>query len=122
MILWWSAPDRHPFAVMMYIRFPLWLRNVKDLLHERAIDITHETVRFWWNREKTGTRTAFHSWHTTRPARQPRAKAAFGLGFQICDPVIVAERIACLCEVAQQRFLVHAGALRKVAGQVGYPR
>ncbi|MDG1417033.1 MAG: hypothetical protein P8P99_04470 [Maricaulis sp.] len=33
-------------AVMMYIRFPLSLRNVEDLLHERGIDITHETVRF----------------------------------------------------------------------------
>ncbi|MDG2043978.1 MAG: IS6 family transposase, partial [Maricaulis sp.] len=37
-------------AVMMYIRFPLSLRNVEDLLHERGIDTTHETVRFWWNR------------------------------------------------------------------------
>ena len=35
---------------MMYIRFPLSLRNVEDLLHERGIDICHETVRFWWNR------------------------------------------------------------------------
>ncbi len=34
----------------MYIRFPLSLRNVEDLLHERGIDVTHETVRFWWNR------------------------------------------------------------------------
>jgi transposase-like protein len=23
---------------------------VEDLLHERGIDISHETVRFWWNR------------------------------------------------------------------------
>ena len=35
---------------MMYVRYPLSLRNVEDLLHERGIDITHETVRFWWNR------------------------------------------------------------------------
>jgi transposase-like protein len=35
---------------MMYVRFPLSLRNVEDLLHERGIDIRHETVRFWWNR------------------------------------------------------------------------
>jgi len=35
-------------AVMMYVRFNLSLRN--DLLHERGIDFTHETVRFWWNR------------------------------------------------------------------------
>ena len=35
---------------MMYIRFPLSLRNVEDLLHDRGIDICHETVRFWWHR------------------------------------------------------------------------
>lgn len=36
--------------MMMYVRFPLFLRNVVDLLHERGIDVSHETVRFWWNR------------------------------------------------------------------------
>ena len=36
--------------VMMYVRFPLSLRNVEDLLFERGIDICHETVRLWWNR------------------------------------------------------------------------
>jgi putative transposase len=36
--------------VMLYIRFPLSLRNVEDLLHERGIDVSHETVRYWWNR------------------------------------------------------------------------
>jgi hypothetical protein len=35
---------------MMYVRFPLSLRNVEDLLHEWGIDVSHETVRFWWNR------------------------------------------------------------------------
>lgn len=35
---------------MMYVRFPLSLRNVEDLLHERGLDISYETVRFWWNR------------------------------------------------------------------------
>ena len=35
---------------MMYVRYPLSLRNVEDLLAERGIDISHETVRFWWNR------------------------------------------------------------------------
>jgi putative transposase len=35
---------------MMYVRFPLSLRNVEDLLHERGIDISYETVRFRWNR------------------------------------------------------------------------
>jgi putative transposase len=23
---------------------------VEDLLHERGIEISHETVRFWWNK------------------------------------------------------------------------
>ena len=35
---------------MMHVRFPLSLRNVDDLLHERGIEVSHETVRFWWNR------------------------------------------------------------------------
>ena len=35
---------------MMYVRFPLSLRQVEDLLHERGVDISHETVRAWWNR------------------------------------------------------------------------
>ena len=35
---------------MMYVKYPLSLRNVEDLLFERGIDICHETVRMWWNR------------------------------------------------------------------------
>jgi hypothetical protein len=35
---------------MLYVRYRLSLRNVEDLLHERGIEISHETVRFWWNR------------------------------------------------------------------------
>lgn len=34
----------------MYVRFPLLLRNVEDLLFEHGIDICHETIRHWWNR------------------------------------------------------------------------
>ena len=45
-----TSPEIIRLAVMMYIRFPLSLLNVEDLLHERGIDITYETVRFWWNR------------------------------------------------------------------------
>ena len=37
-------------AVMLYIRYPLSLRQVEDPLFERGIDICHETVRWWWNR------------------------------------------------------------------------
>ncbi len=35
---------------MMYVRYPLSLRDIEDLLFERGIDICHEIVRFWWNR------------------------------------------------------------------------
>jgi putative transposase len=41
-----TSPEIIRLAVMLYIRFPLSLRNVEDLLHERGIDISHETVRF----------------------------------------------------------------------------
>jgi putative transposase len=44
-----TSPEIIRLAVMIYVRFPLLLRNVEDLLHERGIDISHETVRFWWN-------------------------------------------------------------------------
>ena len=45
-----TSPKIIRLAVMLYVRFPLSLRNVEDLLHERGIDISHETVRFWWHR------------------------------------------------------------------------
>ena len=45
-----TSPAIIRLAVMLYARLPLSLRNVEDLLHERGIEISHETVRFWWNR------------------------------------------------------------------------
>jgi putative transposase len=45
-----SSPEVIRAAVMLYIRYPMSLRNVEDLLFERGIDICHETVRFWWSR------------------------------------------------------------------------
>jgi len=45
-----TSPEIIRLAVLMYIRFPRSLRNVEDMLHERGIDISHESVRFWWNR------------------------------------------------------------------------
>lgn len=44
------SPEVIRLAVMMYIRFPLSLRQVEELLFERGIDVSYETVRFWWNR------------------------------------------------------------------------
>jgi hypothetical protein len=45
-----SSPEVIRLVVMMYVRYLLSLRNAEDLLAERGIDISHETVRFWWNR------------------------------------------------------------------------
>jgi putative transposase len=40
-----SSPEVIRLVVLMYVRCPLSLRNVEDLLAERGIDISHETVR-----------------------------------------------------------------------------
>src|SRR5665213_683658 len=45
-----SSPEVIRLVVMMYVDYPLSLRNVEDLLFERGIDISYETVRIWWNR------------------------------------------------------------------------
>ena len=45
-----TSPEVIRLAVMMYVRFQLSFRNVKDLLHKRGIDVSHETVQFWWSR------------------------------------------------------------------------
>ena len=45
-----SSPEVIRLVVMMYIRYPLSLRQVEYILFERGIDICHETVRYWWNR------------------------------------------------------------------------
>jgi putative transposase len=37
-------------AVILNIRFPHSLMNVEDLLHERGIEVSRETLRLWWNR------------------------------------------------------------------------
>jgi putative transposase len=45
-----SSPEVIRLAVMMYVRYPLSLRNVEDLLAEREIEVSYETIRFWRNR------------------------------------------------------------------------
>jgi transposase-like protein len=42
-----SSPEVIRIAVLTYVKYPLSLRNVEDLLLERGIDIYHETVRLW---------------------------------------------------------------------------
>ncbi len=45
-----TSPEVIRLAVLLYVKYPLCLRNVEDLLFERGIDLSHETVRYWWNR------------------------------------------------------------------------
>ena len=35
---------------MLNVRFSISLRNVEDLSHERGIEISRKTLRFWWGR------------------------------------------------------------------------
>ena len=44
-----SSPEVIRTVVMMYLRYPLSLRNVENLLAQRGIEVSYETVRFWWN-------------------------------------------------------------------------
>jgi hypothetical protein len=59
---------------MMYVKYPLSLRNVEDLLHERGIDLSYETVRYWWNRFGPMGRNAARSLslpaHNTKASRE----------------------------------------------------
>ena len=41
-----TVPEIIRPAVMLYLRFPHSLWNIADLLHERDVDVSHETVRF----------------------------------------------------------------------------
>ena len=45
-----TTPEIVRLAVMLYVRFPFFLRILEDRLHERGIDVSHERIRFWWNR------------------------------------------------------------------------
>ncbi len=45
-----GSPEVIRLTVLMYLRYPLSLRQVEDILFERGVDICHETIRFWWNR------------------------------------------------------------------------
>ena len=50
-----SSPEVIRLAVMMYVRYPLSLRQVEDLLFERGIDTCHGSVRYWCNAVLTMT-------------------------------------------------------------------
>jgi transposase-like protein len=45
----WFPPDAIRYAVWLYHRFTMNLRDVEHLLAERGIDVGYETVRYWAN-------------------------------------------------------------------------
>ncbi len=53
-------------SVWLYARFSLSFRNVEDLLAERGIDVSYETVRRWV--AKFGPQIARRLRHHRRPA------------------------------------------------------
>jgi len=57
-----TSPGINRLAVMYYVRYPLSFRPVEDILHERGIDICHETVRYWV--ERFGTKSPEESGHS----------------------------------------------------------
>ncbi len=72
-----SSPEVIRLVVMMYVKYPLSLRNVEDLLAERGIDISHETVRFWWmtevgiaDRQEVGRRLNNRAENSHQPFRR----------------------------------------------------
>ncbi len=45
-----TSPEMIRLAVTLYVRFLVSVRNAEDLLHERGIEVSHETIRHWWMR------------------------------------------------------------------------
>ena len=45
-----TSPEVIRLAAILNVQYSLSLRNVEDLLHERGVDVSHETIRFWWKR------------------------------------------------------------------------
>ena len=45
-----TSPEIIRLAVMYCVRYPLSYRQVEDILHERGIDICHESIRYWVER------------------------------------------------------------------------
>lgn len=37
-------------AILLYVRYPLSLRQVEELLAERGIEVSYETIRRWWGK------------------------------------------------------------------------
>lgn len=43
-----TSPEVIRWASLLYIRYPLSMRRVEDLLAERGVDVSYESIRRWW--------------------------------------------------------------------------
>ena len=71
-----TSPEIIKLAVWCYVRLPLSLRQVEDIVHDRGVDVCHETIRFWLNRfgpvfgndlKFRATKPSIWKWHLTQP-------------------------------------------------------
>ena len=70
-----TSPEIIQHAVMLYAGFSRSLKNVEDLLHEQGVDVSYESVRYWWHRLGTqfasqinkrgagGMQSSYWKWH-----------------------------------------------------------
>ena len=77
-----TSPEIIQLAVALYVRFPLSQRNVEDLLHERGVDVSYESVRYWWH--KFGSQFA----HQTKSARQEECSPVIGNVTSVRGPML----------------------------------
>ena len=66
-----SSPEVIRLKVMMYIRYPLSLRQVEDILFERGIDLSRDTVRYWW---RPWPKTIADRWYREPEHEYPQAQ------------------------------------------------
>ena len=76
-------PEIIQYAVWLYFRFNLSHRDIEDLLAERGVAVTHESIRLWCNK--------FGPWYAHRrrrgnPARHPSVREQSGRVVASADP------------------------------------
>ena len=70
-------PYRHRFsmniiqhAIWLYHRFPLSYRDVQELLHQRGIEVNHETLREWCIKFSPLIAKELRQWEPSRGSRR----------------------------------------------------
>src|SRR5213595_724746 len=96
-------PEIIQHAIWLYLRFTLSFRDVEELLAERGIDVSHETIRRWV--------VVFGPMF----ARRLRAMRRMGPGTSMrCSPRLVAK--GCICGAVLMQKVRCSIALRNRGG------